>query len=204
MSNASGFIVSQAEASRLRLIQDQFIAKYYKELDKCIKSNCQGFGTESPEFVAQVWSKLVPIIYRKAYVCDGWVGEIDCLRQSKTKAHYLSVDAKTAYYERTKDQLSYDKICHDVDLGKEPPSGWLEATTTDFTLDEDLIRRQRMDKIRSFAQSEYEHALLDCMMGHTQRVEVAAKFGVHVNTVANNIKALSERIRSGMILADYL
>ena len=204
MTNASGFIVSCAEAQRLRQLQDRFIKDYYKQLDKCVKSNCYGFGSNSEEFAAEVWIKLVPIIYRKAFVDDGLTTDVKCLKWFKTKIHFLSVESKTAFHKRTKDQLSYDKICHDVDLGKEPPSGWLEATTTDFTLDEDLIRRQRMDKIRSYAQSDYDHALLDCMMGFVTKVELSAKYGVHENTVANNIKALSERIRSSMILGDYL
>jgi hypothetical protein len=204
MTNASGFIVSQAEAQRLRQLQHRFISGYYKQLDSTIRSNCYGFGSNSEEFAAEVWIKLLPVIYRKAFVDDGLQTEIDCLKWFKTKAHWLAVESKTAFKKRTKDQLSYDKITEDLEDGGVAPSGWLNATIADFTLDEHLIRRQRMEKIRSFAQSDYEHALLDSLMGHRLKQDVADDFGVHVNTVTNNIKTLGERIRSGMILGDCL
>ena len=203
MTSASGFIVSCAEAQRLKQLQDRFIKDYYKQLDKCVKSNCYGFGSNSEEFAAEVWIKLVPIIYRKAFVDDGLTTDVECLRWFKTKAHWLSVEAKTAFKDRTDGQLSYDKIAEDLEDGGVAPSGWLKASNS-VDLDEQIIRKQRMEKIRSFAQSDYEHALLDSLMGHRLKQDVADDFGVHVNTITNNIKTLGERIRSGMILGDYL
>ena len=203
MSRSSGFIVSQAEASRLRKLQDQFINDYYEQLDKCIKSNCFNFSSESEELAAEVWIKLLPIIYRKAFVDDGLTTDIDCLKWFKTKARWLAVESKTKLKERTENQLSYDKINEDLEEGKSAPSGWLH-TQEDFDLDERLMRRQFVQKVRSFADSDFEHALIDYMQGDIQAQEVAAQFNVHVNTVTNQLKTLKNRIRQGMRKGDYI
>ncbi|PXW70446.1 hypothetical protein C7964_102333 [Loktanella sp. PT4BL] len=188
--------------------QDQFVTQYYKVLNSTIYSNLGRYhGPDKEELAAQVWILLVEKITEKAYIDEGWQGDIDCLRQAKTKISYLALDVmRKTIAEQQVVTESYDKLISDQDEGLSLPSGFFEATTNEEDLNPERIlqRKQLAQAIRSFATSEYENAILDWVMGECMAKHIIAEFSVGKNNLTKDRNELLAKIRSELIFEDYI
>jgi predicted house-cleaning noncanonical NTP pyrophosphatase (MazG superfamily) len=188
--------------------QDAFVTQHYNQLNGSIYKNLRKCYSEDDkeELAQQVWVLLLEVINRLAFIHDDWAEDLDCLRQSQTKIRFLCLDVMELTIRRTKVTDSYDSLCSDLDQGQSVPPEFLQAITApdDQNPERQLMRKQLHEAIRSFATSDYEHALLDWVMGETMAKHIIERFSVSKNTVTANRDQLLAKIRLNLIIEDCI
>lgn len=204
----SNRFVPDAITTEVKPRQDAFVTQYYNVLNRTIYSNLGRYhGPDREELVLEIWERLLLKITEKAFIDSGWLEELDCLRQSKTKIHWLTKTVlKRIISEQQVVTDSYDKLVSDQEEGLSLPSGFFEETTTseDVNPERILQRKQLAQAIRSFAQSDYENSILDWVMGETMAKYIILEFSVNKNRLTKDRDELLKKIRSELIIEDYI